>query len=147
MTTQSPLSRAIRALELGLKLKLGAYPAHGTGFVLILAEGNLDEFQGAAREALSALRSPPGEDGLREKIAGIIRNATGCRFGAEYVAATDIVPLISERERGLVECLETIRCDCARCCLVEQWELPGAGGRCAYYRARQALAKHKGDWS
>lgn len=36
-------------LELGLALKLGAYPAHGSGFVAILIEGDLDEFQRQAR--------------------------------------------------------------------------------------------------
>lgn len=40
-------------LRLGLALKLGAYPAHGSGFVAILTEGDLDGFQSRARSLLS----------------------------------------------------------------------------------------------
>jgi hypothetical protein len=61
------------------------------------------------------------------------------------MSAFDIAARQSAEDKlaGLVKVIEPIACDCARCCLVHQWELPNA--TCPYFRLRAALAKIQGE--
>lgn len=60
LKSQPDLSGAKQAVvEAASKLKFGAYPAHGSGLVLIVTDGNVDEL----RAALDALQSAQAKGG------------------------------------------------------------------------------------